>query len=105
MRRCAASDALPDRRLVGYKLPPEDADHERTFMQWPVSLDVYDKPSLLRVQAKIALIANTISRFEPVVMLASGPAAKAARSQLGPGVDLWDIPRMTFGVAIPVRRS
>ena len=61
-------------------------------MQWPVSLNVYDPASLKAVQTKIALIANTISQFEPVVMLASATAAKAARAQLGRAVELWDIP-------------
>ena len=75
-----------------YHMPPEDAPHERTFMQWPVSLDVYDRRSLVGVQGKIALIANTISQFEPVVMLASGAAASVARARLGPGVEIWDIP-------------
>jgi agmatine deiminase len=61
-------------------------------MQWPVSLEVYDTPSLKAVQMKIALIANTISRFEPVVMLTSGAAAKTARPHLGRAVEIWDIP-------------
>ncbi len=61
-------------------------------MQWPVSLDVYDARSLRAVQTEIALIANTISQFEPVAMLASGAAAKAARAQLGRAVEIWDIP-------------
>jgi agmatine deiminase len=82
----------PDPRLADYHMPLESAFHERTIMQWPVSLSVYDPPSLAAVQQKIALIANTISQFEPVVMLVSGVAAKAARAQLGAAIDLWDIP-------------
>ena len=83
---------VPDTRLTDYEMPLETGPHERTFMQWPVSLDVYDPPSLRAVQMKIMLIANTISRFEPVVMLTSAAAAKAARAQLGPAVEIWDIP-------------
>ena len=82
----------PDARLADYEMPLESEPHERTFMQWPVSLDVYDAQSLRAVQKKIALIADTISQFEPVVMLASGAAAKAARAQLGGAVEIWDIP-------------
>jgi agmatine deiminase len=87
-----AKSMLPDARLADYEMPLESEPHERTFMQWPVNLDVYDKASLRAVQKKIALIANTISQFEPVVMLASATAAKAARAQLGRAVEIWDIP-------------
>ncbi len=83
---------LPDARLIDYAMPLETDPHERTFMQWPVSLDVYDLPSLKAVQKNIALIANTISQFEPVIMLASAAAAKSARKQLGAAVEIWDIP-------------
>ena len=85
-------DDTPDSGLSGYKMPPEEAPHTRTFMQWPVSLDIYDRKSLRAVQATIALIANNISVFEPVIMLVSGTAAKTARAQLGRGVEIWDIP-------------
>jgi agmatine deiminase len=85
-------DMPPDPRLADYEMPLESEPHERTIMQWPVSLDVYDAPSLNAVQREIALIANTISQFEPVAMLASGANAKAARAQLGRAVEIWDIP-------------
>jgi agmatine deiminase len=84
----SSSDPL----LANYHMPLESSPHERTIMQWPVSLDVYDPPSLAAVQDKIALIANTISAFEPVAMLVSGPAARAARAKLGQAVEIWDIP-------------
>ncbi len=81
-----------DPRLAEYEMPLETAPHERTFMQWPVSLEAYDRAALARVQQKIALIANTIAEFEPVVMLAAGDQAKAARAQLGQAVEIWNIP-------------
>lgn len=73
-------------------MPLESAAHERTLMQWPVSLAVYDRASLARVQQAIARIANTISRHEPVAMLVGNRHAAAARKLLGPDVELWDIP-------------
>jgi agmatine deiminase len=78
--------------LSGWHMPMEDAPHERTFMQWPNSLDVYDTPSLRAVQTDIARVANAISAFEPVVMLTSGAHAKQARAKLGANVEIWDIP-------------
>ena len=79
---------MPD----GFEMPLESAPHERTFMQWPVSLEVYDKSSLKRAQSSIALIANTIARYEPVVMLADAEYHDAIRKRLSDDVELWDIP-------------
>jgi agmatine deiminase len=73
-------------------MPLEATPHERTFMQWPVSLDVYDQRSLARAQAAIARVGNAIADHEPVVMLASKADHAAARKQLGEGVELWDVP-------------
>jgi agmatine deiminase len=79
---------MPD----GYEMPLESAPHERTFMQWPVSVDVYGRALLSRVQASIALIANTIAKYEPVVMLVADAQASAARKALSANVELWNIP-------------
>ena len=76
----------------GFEMPLESEPHERTLMQWPVSLSVYDPPSLAKVQASIALIANTISKYEPVAMMVDDRSAPAARAQLGRGVEIWNIP-------------
>jgi agmatine deiminase len=95
---CAEADqSLPAKpegasSVSEFEMPLESAPHERTFMQWPVSLDVYDPPSLRAVQSKIALIANSIARFEPVVMLAGSAHAESARAALGAEVEIWDIP-------------
>lgn len=80
--------AMPD----GYEMPLESEPHERTFMQWPVSVDVYGRALLARVQASIALIANTIAKYEPVVMLVADAQAAAARKALSANVELWNIP-------------
>ena len=89
---CREADqaSLPARR--NFEMPLESEPHDRTFMQWPVSLDVYDAASLRRVQSSIALIANTISRYEPVAMLVGKAHMAAARKLLSGAIDLWDIP-------------
>ncbi len=87
---CGEANAVSD--LTGFEMPLETAPHERTFMQWPVSLDVYDRASLRAVQSEIALIANSIARFEPVVMLAGKRDKNGARAQLSKAVEIWDIP-------------
>ncbi len=88
---CSAADSKPS-ALAGYEMPLETAAHERTLMQWPVSLDVYDPEGLKGVQSRIALIANTISRFEPVVVMVGEEDAESARGLLKDRVEIWDIP-------------
>ncbi|MEM9427551.1 MAG: agmatine deiminase family protein [Pseudomonadota bacterium] len=74
-------------------VPPEEARHERTFMQWPVSRKVYRDPVFLEmVQQAIADIANTIAEFEPVTLLAAASEHADARRRLSSTVALWDIP-------------
>lgn len=82
----------PDPRLADYEMPMEDRPHERTFMQWPVEIDVYGRRELRRVQSVIGSIANAISEYEPVVLLASEEDADEAREHIGSGVDIWNIP-------------
>ncbi|MGL4542613.1 MAG: agmatine deiminase family protein, partial [Polymorphobacter sp.] len=89
--KAATRPAATSAGLADYEIPAESALHARTFMQWPVSLDVYAPRQLRTVQREIALIANTINRFEPVVMLVGARHAAAARAQLGAGVAIWDI--------------
>ena len=76
----------------GYYVPPEDAPHQCTFMQWPVSRRVYPRRSFRdATQRTIARIANTIAEFEPVTMLAAKPHHADARAMLSDRVTLWDI--------------
>lgn len=74
-------------------MPIESAKHERTFMQWPVNKAVYQSVSELEaVQKTIASIANTIAKFEPVVMMTAKEYHSSVRKQLTEKIELWDIP-------------
>ncbi|QFT33588.1 Putative agmatine deiminase [Labrenzia sp. THAF82] len=74
-------------------VPPEEAPHELTFMQWPVSRQVHPDAAFLReLKQTIADIANSIAAFEPVVMLAAARDHSNARKLLSSGVELWDVP-------------
>jgi agmatine deiminase len=87
--------AAPTRaRAAGrLRVQPEEAPHELTVMQWPVSARVHrDRVFRGMLQQTIADIANAIAAFEPVVMLAAAEHHAAARRLLGAGVTLWDIP-------------
>lgn len=74
-------------------VPPEEAPHDRTFMQWPVSLTVYrDRYFLALAQETIADIANAVSAFEPVTLLAARDHHDTIREKVSAAVTLWDIP-------------
>ncbi|MGB2838939.1 MAG: agmatine deiminase family protein [Actinomycetes bacterium] len=63
-----------------WRVPAEDVRHRRTWMAWPSSWAIWGN-WLPGIQQDIALIARTVARYEPVVMLASdaGAARKARR--------------------------
>lgn len=87
------SPALPAARPSGLWVPPEEARHEATLMQWPVSRKVYGDARFLQdVQDTIANVANTISAFEPVILLADGALHAALKRRLSVNVSLWPIP-------------
>ncbi|NOX74154.1 MAG: agmatine deiminase family protein [Alphaproteobacteria bacterium] len=79
---------LPD----SFVMPAEDARHSATFMQWPVSRQVYPDGDFLAItQQTIADIANTIVEFEPVMMLVGKSHHPQARKHLSQKIELWDI--------------
>ncbi len=76
----------------GLWVPPEEDPHEATFMQWPVSLSVYGDGFFLRkVQQTIAGIANAISEFEPVILMADTQHHGKISKLVSGKVMLWDI--------------
>lgn len=90
----AALEAAEGQAKAPHRLhvPAEEEPHELTFMQWPVNRSVYPDGSFLAVlQQTIADIANAISEFEPVVMLAAAAHHNRARRKLSGRVELWDV--------------
>ncbi len=73
-----------------WRVPGEDVRHRRTWMAWPSSWAIWGN-WLPGIQQDIALIARTVARYEPVVMLASDAgAARKARRWCGPKVKVID---------------
>ncbi|RSB44586.1 agmatine deiminase family protein [Brevundimonas sp. 357] len=87
---CAAPSSGAPR--PAYEMPLESAPHQRTLMQWPVSVDVYGARDLAAVQANILSIANAISEHEPVAMMAAPGARGLNRAKFSSAVEFWDIP-------------
>lgn len=73
-----------------WRVPAENVRHRRTWMAWPSSWAIWGN-WLPGIQRDIALIAWTVSRYEPVVMLArDADAARKARRWCGPRVNVID---------------
>ncbi|WP_327301108.1 agmatine deiminase family protein [Streptomyces goshikiensis] len=66
------------------RMPAEEGQHVRTFMAWPALSSVWEN-SLSGVRRDIATVADAISRYEPVVMLARPDQAADARYECGGG--------------------
>jgi agmatine deiminase len=77
-------------KAAGYRMPLESDPHLHTFMQWPALVAIYgNQDALDDVREKIALIANSIAKFEPVVMLARPEQMAGAQEHFKTGVELW----------------
>jgi len=90
---CSTTDnAQLATEVMGFSVPPEEARHERTFMQWPVNRQVHPDPVFLdMLQQTIADVANAISEFEPVTLLAASDDHADVRARVADRVELWDI--------------
>ena len=80
-------------KAAGFSAPLESDPHELTFMQWPSRTAIYNgKKELEAVRSKIALIAHSIAKFEPVILLAQADQTEAAARALGSNTAVWPIP-------------
>ncbi|WP_335939546.1 agmatine deiminase family protein [Streptomyces sp. PTD5-9] len=72
-----------------FRMPPEWAPHERTWMAWPGPNPTFDTAAELdEARAAWAAVARAVRRFEPVTMVVGPGQEEAARALLGPDVDL-----------------
>ncbi|MFE2727480.1 agmatine/peptidylarginine deiminase [Kitasatospora sp. NPDC059327] len=72
-----------------FAVPIDTVTHTRTWMAWPDDATIWTgrrggrrggtTPSLAQIQANIALVVNTIAKYEPVYLCANPAAAAAAR--------------------------
>ncbi|ORX82965.1 hypothetical protein K493DRAFT_292159 [Basidiobolus meristosporus CBS 931.73] len=72
---------------AGFRITPEWEPHKRTIMAWPASKDGWQ--SLLEgTQRNIVQIAQAISRFEPVQVLAAPDQLEKAQKSLGDKIEV-----------------
>lgn len=72
-------------------MPSEETLHERTWMCWPSSAEVWGS-ELAQVQWAITRVAAAIAGYEPVTMLARPTQASKVRSLLGADVEVIEAP-------------
>ena len=65
---------------TGWAMPAEDGPHERTWMCWPSSTQVWGE-DLVDVQDAIARVAEAIAAFEPVTLLCRQDQVEALRER------------------------
>ncbi|HOJ77191.1 MAG TPA: agmatine deiminase family protein [Bacillota bacterium] len=53
---------------LGFKMPPEWYQHQRTIMEWPVKEAIWPEP-FHEILPAYANIVNTIAQFEPVTLI------------------------------------
>lgn len=76
---------------TGWAMPAEDGPHERTWMCWPSSTQVWGE-DLVDVQDAIARVAEAIAAFEPVTLLCRQDQVEALRERLADTIDLLPAP-------------
>jgi agmatine deiminase len=74
------------------RLPGEWEPHERTIMGWPCRLELWGT-TLAQARLDYAAVANAITAFEPVTMIANpGADAAAARAACAATVEVVELP-------------
>ncbi|MFF9147921.1 agmatine deiminase family protein [Streptomyces sp. NPDC014861] len=91
----AAARAATGSAAEPLRMPAETDRHVRTFMAWPALSSIWSD-TLDGVRSDIAKVADTISRYEPVTVLARSSQAADARHRCGAGayygIDILEIP-------------
>ena len=82
-------------RSDGFFMPPEWAEHERTWMEFPPANETYgdDPDGQLGFYRDVwASVTNAIAKFEPVSLIANVGDGPEARRRVGPNVTVYENP-------------
>ena len=75
-----------------WRMPDESAPHQRTWMAFGASEQIWGRRLLPEVQRNLATIAQTIARYEPVTLLVRPSELALARQLVGDTVELLACP-------------
>ncbi|MFE3775802.1 agmatine/peptidylarginine deiminase [Streptomyces sp. NPDC059122] len=79
----------------GFRMPPEWAPHERTWMAWPgpnFTFGTEGGETLAEARTAWAAVARAVRQYEPVTVVAGPGQLEGARALLGDGIDLVERP-------------
>ncbi|QHC25306.1 agmatine deiminase family protein [Streptomyces sp. GS7] len=79
----------------GFRMPPEWAPHERTWMAWPgpnFTFGAEGGEALAEARTAWAAVARAVRRYEPVTVVTGPGQLAGARALLGEDVDLVERP-------------
>ncbi|MDA8234068.1 MAG: agmatine deiminase [Clostridia bacterium] len=76
---------------LNFKMPPEWAEHARTFIEWPVKEAMCWPENCDEVYAGFAEVARAIAQFEPVTMLVNPDGREMAKRLCGPAVEILEV--------------
>ncbi|MEV8457776.1 agmatine deiminase family protein [Streptomyces sp. NPDC052095] len=72
-----------------FRMPPEWAPHERTWMAWPGPNPTFESEAELAAAREAwATVARAVRRFEPVTVVVGPGQEDGARALLGPDVEI-----------------
>jgi agmatine deiminase len=77
---------------AGWRMPDEAEPHTCTWMAFGANRTIWGAKLLPEVQRNLALIANTIAKYEPVNMLVNSRDLSLAKSLVGKNVTLHVCP-------------
>lgn len=83
-----ASPNLASAASRSWRMPDESEPHTRTWMAFGASAAIWGKQLLPETRRSLALLANTIVKYEPVSMLVREKEYSLAASLLDPSVNL-----------------
>ncbi len=90
----ASASPATDVVLKG-RMPAEWEEHQRTWMAFPPANDTFGpvrSPTLDRARLAWSTVARTISRYEPVTVVADPRDASLAREWLSEGITVVEVP-------------
>ncbi|GGU44867.1 putative agmatine deiminase [Streptomyces albospinus] len=79
----------------GFRMPPEWAPHERTWMAWPgpnFTFGAEGGATLAEARTAWAAVARAVRRYEPVTVVAGPGQLAGARALLGEDIELVERP-------------
>lgn len=74
-----------------YLMPAEYAEHSATVVCWPARREIYGD-HFAEAEEAHALVANTVARFEPVIMVVDPAYVARAQELCGHGVEIVEMP-------------